>query len=174
MGACSSFPVIDWASETCAPVDRGLSVSQSMRHPLEILRSPTSARPFEQLVRGEFGEGSVGTPSASRRSPAAREPASLDRITVLDPHRSYGTTARAGVSEVDARRALRAAVSRRRRSDLPPAQRPLPPEPRSSCALPTADPPQGSTDMVSLSSHRPRETFPPRLAPSPAGADISS
>lgn len=92
MGACSSFPVIDWASETCAPVDRGLSVSQSMRHPLEILRSPTSARPFEQLVRGEFGEGSVGTPSASRRSPAAREPASLDRITVLDPHRSYGTT----------------------------------------------------------------------------------
>lgn len=46
MGACSSFPVIDWASETCAPVDRGHSVSQSMRHPLEILRSPTSARPF--------------------------------------------------------------------------------------------------------------------------------
>jgi len=53
MGACSSFPVVDWASETCAPVDRGLSVSQSMRHPLEILRSPTSARPFE-LVRDEY------------------------------------------------------------------------------------------------------------------------
>lgn len=134
--------------------------------------------PYGMSSEGSASSGALCVPAASRVQVSYRPLIAIKRRTPIEA--KGGVISLAGASEVGARRTLRAAVSRRRRSDLSTAHKPrrvlgvdsLSPKPLSR--RPTADRPQGSTHGygTAVLTH-PGRRFHYHDALSPAGISLS-